>query len=1088
MKHSADSQPQPMNFTPQQQAAITRNKQDVCVVAGPGSGKTRVLVERFGWLIENKTSPLQILAITFTEKAATEIKRRLVERFGKSPGLREQIERAYVSTVHGFCARILRENAIAAGIDPEFSVLDAPQSEAALQDAATKVLETMFRDKPHEFSALLDALPSLDLAACLIDVYQAIRVAGVPLDKIRDLRAALAAAPSFDEFLNDVESVFAEEPPGWDAEKTAYFHGLRQWSRRILLLRGKPVSPEHFGILEEFDCKLTRLKRGNAIYDGIKRIRGQEIPAVKATLMDEFFADQRELLIEILARIDQAYSEHKEARGALDFSDLEERTVVFLRENLEQRNRIRSEFKAILMDELQDTNPLQWQLIDLIRSPGQFFGVGDINQSIYGFRHADPVIFRRYRDQVADKGHIIDELPHNHRSRADILTAVDLVVGGAAGIEPHKLIAEKEFPVKQAPSVEVIAGCHDVAADAVRIEAQWVARRVREIEGKLIIGEPGEERPAGFRDIAVLVRAMNAWSPLRKAFDELNIPYLVSGGRTFFEAREVRDLTQWLSVLANPLDEIALAGVLRSPLVGVGDETLLRLKLIGPLFHALERMDQPGAATFHPEDLERLRSFRSQLMRTRGERDSVSPDRLLARALDECDYESGLDDLGRANVEKFLARLRDWFQERPRPLPELLQDLEWLRNSESEPEAPPDDSSNAVRVMSIHNAKGLEFPVVFLPSLQRGINRSTPPLCFSGNVGLGVCWRDPASGAGTGDRVYESFSEELKRREAEEEDRLLYVAMTRAEEHLVLSFARVKSAGSKWWKKVAEGLGVDLDRIENASREYEHKGLTVRAAIADKPPEDAFEILPPQAQHLPELLGRPALTDQHDSAAPVTSVSIFDECPRRYYLARYLGWEKAARPRTFPEDEDRDQPAASEFGIQVHALLAGESVENPHPEALELVSRFHTSALGRRLARAQHAEREFDFLMALEDVVLRGQIDLWFEEGGELVLVDYKTDEVDAAQAPQHAESYALQLRLYACALERLTGRLPDRAFLYMLRPDVCVPVALGAPELEAAKASVRAFREAQASLTFPLHEGNHCWRCPFFHNLCPAG
>jgi hypothetical protein len=145
---------------------------------------------------------------------------------------------------------------------------------------------------------------------------------------------------------------------------------------------------------------------------------------------------------------------------------------------------------------------------------------------------------------------------------------------------------------------------------------------------------------------------------------------------------------------------------------------------------------------------------------------------------------------------------------------------------------------------------------------------------------------------------------------------------------------------------------------------------------------------------------------------------------------------------------------------------------------------FRRSALGLRAARASRVEREFDFLMAVEDLVVSGQVDLWFEEGGELVLVDYKTDAVSASEAAAHAEEYALQLRLYAMAVERVAGRAPNRAWLHFLRPDVAVDVPLG----PAPSGTVRAFQQAQSRLEFPLSEGDRCQRCEFYRGLCPAG
>jgi ATP-dependent exoDNAse (exonuclease V) beta subunit len=233
----------------------------------------------------------------------------------------------------------------------------------------------------------------------------------------------------------------------------------------------------------------------------------------------------------------------------------------------------------------------------------------------------------------------------------------------------------------------------------------------------------------------------------------------------------------------------------------------------------------------------------------------------------------------------------------------------------------------------------------------------------------------------------------------------------------------------------------------------------------------------------------PTVEDQHDSNATVTALSLFASCPRKYYLSRYLGF--VASPRK-PEDAAliSDDPAdlsASEFGTQVHALLAGKPVPDPDAEALRLAEVFRQSPLGRRAARATRSAREFDFLMALEDLVIRGQVDLWFEEAGELVVVDYKSDEVSAAEAHHRARDYALQLRLYGLAVEHVAGRAPNRAFLHFLRPNTVVEIDLTPNLIESPEQTVRDFQQAQSKLDFPLIEGDHCHRCPFYHDLCPA-
>jgi ATP-dependent exoDNAse (exonuclease V) beta subunit len=194
--------------------------------------------------------------------------------------------------------------------------------------------------------------------------------------------------------------------------------------------------------------------------------------------------------------------------------------------------------------------------------------------------------------------------------------------------------------------------------------------------------------------------------------------------------------------------------------------------------------------------------------------------------------------------------------------------------------------------------------------------------------------------------------------------------------------------------------------------------------------------------------------------------------------------------RAVVAEEDRDDPPeldASEIGRQVHALLAGQEVASPAVEAIHLARRFEESDLGQRAKKARSSEREWDFMLAVGDMVLRGQVDLWFEERGGPVIVDYKTDDIEAWEAEAHAAAYALQLRYYALAVEGATGAAPREAWLYFARPDVAVEVSLGAEDLDAARDLVEQLASAQSTLEFPLREGTHCSRCPFYRGKCPA-
>jgi len=1041
---------------------------DTCVVAGPGSGKTTVLIERFRGLVESGVSPLRILAITFTEKATNQMRERLAQAFADRPDLATQIQRAYVSTVHGFCTRLLRENAILAGVDPRFRVLDEQEAFALERKSAIDALDAFLVEDPGPVRDLLQSLYSPDLADSILEVYETMRAAGMGLDELAAPRPAPAARTAIDNLAAHCAQIASGTVHDWSPSQKEQLAPVAEWAARIRRRAGRPIEREDFEILAGFNCNLNKLRKNNKIYDLIKQLKNDLIPAAESLLVSEFYASRRVTLIAAVARFDALYRSRKSAQSALDFSDLEEFTVRLLVENDEARERIRRQFDHVLMDEFQDTNGLQSKLLDLLRSPDRFYAVGDINQSIYGFRHADPEVFRAYRSGIESHRKRLAELRENWRSRPDILHAVSSLVGASDGIERHNFEPVRKFRRKAAPSVEVIRCLADEA-----VEAKWVANRIAELQGAL----PLESGAARFGDMAVLVRKADNIQPLASAFDEARIPYVVTAGKGFFDTREVSDLTHLLRVLANPRDEISLAVVLRSPLVGASDATLLRLKQTGGLTSAMANSDSEAVRDFHRE-----------LSAWREARHDVSADRLLIRAMDRSGYELGLRPRQQTNVEKFLNLVRDAGSRQS--LDELVDELERLR--ESDPRAQDsqaEDIGDAVRVLTVHSAKGLEFPIVFLPALHTGVDNRPAPVLLSPRLGLGMRWRNPVTGRSAKDSLYEDIAQDLRRRESEESNRLLYVAMTRAEEHLVLSCSGSAKL-SKWaaylesnWKLnlTAAWDGDKTERISTAGG----ASFLARVVCSDRPPPPASQLTLALEPESPQRFSLPAVSGEHDSTASVTSIAMFADCPRRYYLARYLGWD--AESARFPSAEDvepeRDNLDATGFGRQVHALLAGPTSDGAFPAAVELADRFTSSDLGRKVAQSTRVEREFDFLLAIEDVVLRGQIDLWFDS----CIVDYKTDDVSPEEIPARAEAYALQLQLYAIAIERLTGKAPDTAILYFLRPNVEVAVEVTPSALANAIAIVREFQRAQDRIAFPLREGEHCQRCSYFHNLCPA-
>ena len=1126
-------------FTADQRDAIDVSVRhlDACVVAGPGSGKTTVLVEYFHQLVAAGVDPLRILAITFTEKAAGNMRKKLAQAFQERPEARAQLERAWVSTVHGFCARLLRENAVFAGVDPEFSVLDATQSWRMQQESMRGAIDALFEQRRQAMRGLIRGLSSNEFEQAVLAAYDTMRGAGVGVERLAAFPTPAGVA--LEEINATLSAIRNASLDAWSDAQKEHLEAALEAAERVLSA-DNPLAA--LRAIAAFTCSLKKCKRGTGAYDLVKRMR-QQIEAAEYVQITAHYTAGRELLIEILRRFDRLYRECKQQSGALDFADLEEFTVRLLGDRPDVRARIQQQFDHILMDEFQDTNPQQAQLIQLIRQSGGFYAVGDINQSIFGFRHAEPAGFAHYRDSVRERGHRLVQLVDNFRSSAEILRAVETVTAGAPGIEDRSLVAGRQFDDAPDYSVEAIA------APDPAVEAQWVARRVLEM---------GEFT---FQDIAVLVRNTEVIPQFTATFDAAGIPYVVNRGRGFYGSREVNDLTHLLRTIANPRDEVSLAVVLRSPLVGASEEALLRLKMNGETLGGTlgetlgDAQGGTDPSTFGAEDRARLSRFAARLSEWRQRREYVTFDRLLLSAIDDCGYPAS------PNLDKFLALARDAAARMS--LDEFVAELALVRQENPrEPDAPPEDSSNAVKIMTVHSAKGLEFPVVFVAAMHKGVNTGVPVVAFSRHHGLGARWHNPATGKDKDDLFQHALREEWGLREEQESSRLLYVAMTRAERHLVLSFSATGRSPANWDKLAIERLAIDPSnpcdyvaayqapggqpwkariRVVQAAPQPAASGLlplphapreeTPRPGrISHTPPADVAQALVPAVSRLVSTLvggrdtvsqasvGRsadaagtsacatskhpntddkcglevspPAAGEQQDGNATVTALSLFASCPRKYYLSHYLGFE--GHPRKPAETAVASGPAASlsaaAFGTQLHALLAGSAVPDPDPAALRLADVFRQCPLGRRAARATRTAREFDFLMAMEDLVIRGQIDLWFEEGGELVVVDYKTDDVSAAEAQHRARDYALQLRLYALAVERVAGRAPDRAWLHFLRPNALVEVDLAPTLIESPEQTVRDFQEAQSKLEFPLAEGEQCKRCPFYRDLCPAG
>ncbi|HYY06403.1 MAG TPA: UvrD-helicase domain-containing protein, partial [Candidatus Limnocylindria bacterium] len=559
-------------LTDEQRAAVEDRAGPLLLSANAGSGKTTVLVERIVAAVREDGVELPaILAITFTDKAAAELRSRVRARFaelGDHAAAREA-ERAAISTIHGFCAALLRSHPVAAGIDPRFSVIDEERADRladrAFDDALGAVLDA-------GGEAALDALSPYraeDLRAVVRFAHDALRVRGhaepelpepPPLPDPAAARDALAAACV--DLAAELDCPDASESAQAAAEVvqecTAFLARLGDRVPARLELRGFDVKGNGQGL---------RCDAAQAYRDALTAYRRAcwEPQAART------YASLRELVSEHGRR----YAALKREHAALDFADLELRAHVLLAADPGLRERVAQRYIHVMVDEFQDTNPLQLAILALV-APGNLFAVGDEFQSIYGFRHADVGLFRALRTRREGEGRA-RALKRNFRSRAEVLHAIDLAFSdrlfgeGFVPLEP-----DDAAPPAAEPPVELMVcakkGWEEAdlgetlpAATAWRLaEARALADRVR----ALVDGgrEPGE--------IVLLFRASTDMAVFERALEDRGIPTYLVGGRGFWSQRQVSDVVAYLAALANPRDDLRLYEVLASPMVTASSDAL----------------------------------------------------------------------------------------------------------------------------------------------------------------------------------------------------------------------------------------------------------------------------------------------------------------------------------------------------------------------------------------------------------------------------------------------------------------------------------------------------------------------------------
>ncbi len=1154
-------------------------RSDIVVSAGAGSGKTAALVELYLRLLAGETSlgraleVDEIVAITFTDKAATEMRERVrrgvLERLasGGDKTLWERHRRALpgagIATFHAFCSRILRENPAEAEVDPSFALLDELAAGAELANALDGVIEAELVARSADIRLLLQNFPlagrghGKGLREHLIDLHR--QQAG---------SAGRQPEPG-------------THPDGWLAEAGRRFARERARLAELLpdvvrLLQGKelkfhdalrplpelyaktPLSPADSGVLAAVAAMQGCIAGGWGKEKWLKDALTDSLEAMELCAQEALSAPLKGALARLSGKVAAAYGKRKEERGVVDFDDLQRKARDLLERDAEVRALYRERFAVVMVDEFQDTNPLQKELVALLAGPGQrLFIVGDPKQSIYLFRGADVTVFVQAQQEVAANGGQNLFFQESFRSRQGLITFVNrffgrVMEGGDAPFEVNFRSEDRLDPKRRdwdgVPCVELLtAGAPGPAAAQRSLEASAIAARITRLvsgQDEVQVYEQGKGQKAKgsgdehlaprtshlapdfvprrprYGDIAVLLRRFTHLKVFETELRRLGIPYYVVKGRGFYRCQEVLDLLNFLTWLDSAGDLVALAGVLRSPLCGVSDETLFLLaKLeggIGSWEKLFSRPPIPDSRSrilerIDPADRERLSSLASLADRLRPLRDRLTLAELLEEILTGTDFASILLTTFQgaqkvANLRKLIEVSRSFTAVEGGSLRRFVNYLTELVEAEpTEAEAVvAAEGEDVVRLMTIHQSKGLEFPVVFVPELGAAATITNTQVAVDDTLGLGV----KVAVAGAASRPTLSWREiaSLRRRKEDAEaKRLLYVAMTRARDYLVLS-GEGKGPWRLWLDDFLAEEGDSLVRSSDSSTIVPHPAALAPAGAGDTGSGET-----PGPGILAAAAGRvlhytPPLP--LEMVFSPTTLEDYRSCPRKYFYKGVLGLDEGlftellgTRPAGKGKGRGKGMSAIARGDLAHHLLerldfaapadaqrafcerLAPVLVDDPLDpgvaEVIETVMTFVASPLARAFGAAR-LFREHPFILRLAGkgrYYLRGAMDLVVLGDRRATVYDYKYLRREDADL----EGYRFQLRTYILALSRAFPEMAVAGCLLFLRGGGTEPVTCDTARFENELVEIMdAIREKENEVEFPLKTGCDAGHCPF--------
>ncbi|HJK78756.1 MAG TPA: UvrD-helicase domain-containing protein [Methanocorpusculum sp.] len=1061
------------DLTVRQKEALAMGK-SLCVTAGAGTGKTFLLSKRYLALLmhlrkqKGTATVSEVLALTFTEKAASEMRERIAsdiyaladaasgaDEYRFWTGILDEFFRASITTFHGFCASVLREFALDAGLDPGFDILDEMEKQVLTTTLIRNVLirppESLYQDcallfedvsAPEKVIAeLLPKYPEFrhhfpkteeEMDACIREWRR------LMLAAVRERQAAFFSGdiPDAVADLIDLAECYGDGTDSGAAYLRRILPALRQLTAdadaetfctavaAVQEANGSKTGAR-LGSRGVFGTDLDRLRRSFAVLKSAV----ETVPKGWSQIPDPDDAFSRESVrvIAALGRVTdevyRSYLQEKQQRGALDFEDLIRMTAEVI-EIPGVLHALQRRFSYILVDEVQDTDPAQsaivWKIIGtLTPSNDAVFIVGDPKQSIYAFRNADICEVNAMQERITAGCRTVPvALDISFRSTKEVLGVVNTIFSRLfsetaeawdVGYDPISVSPERKTDTG---TVQILKTIPDGSSPDTLLEARAIAARIRELIALgIMIRDGANMRPARFGDVAVLLETRNSQAMIEHALREADVPYSIYKSQGFYRSQEVADITQLLSVVAGLGDDIALYGVLRSPYFGIPD-TELCIAGGGSYYGRVRRY-----AAEHPGS--RIAAAAARLKEWQTAAGTEPLPELLRRILRESGMYAvygGMQN-GRyalANLEKLIGLARSQVRRRAMPLPEFVRMLatgaeQEIKESVAQIDLPEGD---AVRIMTVHAAKGLEFPIVILANLDSTISPPGTGLVLDKDLGVGLPLRMHGARDRAADTFVKMFTREVRdAKEIAEKKRLFYVAMTRARDHLILSYVQgsnfpPKNSRAAWLAAYLlpqessssftfatdDGIPVEISVTEYVSDGNAVSDTSVPAKIPSLPAD--YQYVRKETAKSRDTAGRPVSATRLNHPDRETTCTI---------------------------------SASAVYGTALHGVFQGQ-------DAAMLCRRYRLNAEAR--ISLEHAYETFRISPLMQNVAeefcelpfsaeicgrqCTGAIDrLVRYTDGTWRIIDYKSGSLHTAGADE-LEGYRRQVSIYAAAVRRL--------------------------------------------------------------------